>query len=99
MTVPTAPIVAGALVGGYLVARKTKMRALGGVVLAAGGVVAGRRWIKTAGPVGTTALIFVYLGSFGGSHPLAKKIGAWPAVLTAAGVSAGAAWMLADRNA
>lgn len=99
MAVPTAPIVAGALVGGYLVARTTKVRALGGVVLAAGGAVAGREWIKTAGPVGTTVLIGVYLGSFAASHPLAKKIGAWPAVLTAAGVSAGAAWVLADRKA
>jgi len=26
----------------------------------------------------------VYLGGFGASHPLANKIGAWPAVLTAA---------------
>jgi len=99
MAVPTAPIVAGGLVGGYLVARTTGVRALGGVVLAAGGALAGRRWIETAGPVGTTVLIFVYLGSFGAAHPLAKKIGPWPAVLTAAGVSATAAWVLADRNA
>jgi hypothetical protein len=32
------------------------------------------------------------------SHPLAKKIGAWPAVLTVAAVSAGAAWALNDRK-
>jgi hypothetical protein len=41
----------------------------------------------------------VYLGGFGGSHPLAKKIGAWPAVLTVAGASAASAWVLSDRRA
>ena len=99
MAVPTAPIVAGSLVGGYLVARTTKVRALGGVVIAAGGAISGRQWIRTAGPVGTTVLLLVYLGGFGASHPLAKKIGPWPSVLTVAGVSAAAAWLLADRNA
>jgi len=39
MAVPTAPIVAGSLIGGYLVARETKVRALGGVVPAAGDAV------------------------------------------------------------
>lgn len=98
MALPTAPIVAGSLVGGYLVARETKVRPLGGAVLLAGGVLAGREWVRTAGPVGTAALAAVYLGSFGASHPLAKKIGAWPAVLSAAGVSAAAAWAISDRR-
>ncbi|MCU1358657.1 MAG: hypothetical protein JWM89_4075 [Acidimicrobiales bacterium] len=99
MAIRTAPIVAGSLVGGYLVARETKVRALGGAVLAAGGIVAGRQWKRTAGPVGTAALTAVYLGGFGASHPLAKKIGAWPAVFTAAGASALASWALSDRKA
>ena len=99
MAIPTAPIVAGSLIGGYYVARETKIRALGGAVLAAGGVLAGRQWLRHAGPVGTAALGAVYLGGFGASHPLAKKIGAWPAVLTAAGTSAAAAWVLSDRRA
>ena len=77
MSFPTAPIVAGSLIGGYLVARETKVRPLGGAV----------------------ALGVVYLGAFGASHPLAKKIGAWPAVLSAAGVSAAAAWVVSDRRA
>lgn len=96
---PTAPIVAGALVGGYLVARETKVRPLGGAVLAAGGVLAGRRWWATTGPAGTALLTTVYLGGFGASHPLAKRIGAWPAVLTAAATSAAAAWLVSDRRA
>ncbi len=36
--IPTAPVVAGSLVAGYLVARETGIRPLGGAVLAAGGV-------------------------------------------------------------
>jgi hypothetical protein len=98
MAFPTAPVVAGSLIGGYLVARETKIRPLGGVVLAAGGALAGREWARKVGPAGTAALSAVYLGSFGASHPLAKKIGAWPAVLTAAGVSAAAAWIVSDRR-
>lgn len=95
---PTAPVVAASLVGGYVVARETKVRALGGAVLAAGGVVAGREWARHAGPAATAALVGVYLGGFGASHPLAKKIGPWPAVLTAAGTSAAASWLLSDRR-
>jgi hypothetical protein len=98
MAIPTAPVVAASLVGGYLVARETKIRPLGGAVLALGGAVAGREWARRVGPVGTAALSAVYLGSFGASHPLAKKIGAWPAVLSAAGVSAAAAWVVSDRR-
>jgi hypothetical protein len=98
MAIPTAPIVAGSLIGGYLVARETKVRPLGGAVLLAGGIAAGRRWMQTGGAGTTAVLTGIYLGGFGASHPLAKKIGAWPAVLTAAGVSAASAWALSDRR-
>ncbi len=33
-----------------------------------------------------------------GSHPLAKKVGAWPAVLGVSAAAAAAAWVLADRD-
>jgi hypothetical protein len=98
MAVPTAPIVAGSLVGGYVVARTTRIRPLGGAVLAAGGLVAQREWRRTGGPVTAAVLSGIYYGAFGVSHPLAKKLGAWPAVLTVAGVSAAAAWVLSDRK-
>ena len=98
MSLPTAPVVALGLIGGYVVARETKIRPLGGVVLAAAGVVAGRQWLRSAGPAATAALTLVYLGGFGASHPLAKKIGPWPAVLAAAAVSATSAWVVADRR-
>jgi hypothetical protein len=98
-SIPTAPVVAAGLVGGYLVARETKIRPLGGVVLGAAGLVAGRTWLRTSGPATTVVLSAVYLGGFGASHPLAKKIGAWPSVLTVAAVAATAAYALSDRTA
>jgi hypothetical protein len=98
MALRTAPIVAGSLIGGYLVARETKKRQLGGAVLAAGGVVAGRQWATKVGPLRTVVLVLLYLGGFGASHPLAKKIGAWPAVFVAAGVSGAAAHLVSDRS-
>lgn len=98
MALRTAPIVAGAMIGGYLAARETGVRPLGGAVLAAGGIAAGRRWLTTAGPRAAAALTTVYLAGFGLSHPLAKRIGPWPAVLAAAGTSAAAAHLVADRR-
>ena len=98
MAVPTAPIVAGSLIGGYYVARETKKRELGGAVLLAGGAIAGRQWLRRRGPATTAVLAGIYLGGFGASHPLAKKIGAWPSGLTVAAISGASAWVLADRD-
>jgi hypothetical protein len=98
MRIPTAPVVAASLIGGFAVARTTRIRPLGGAVLTVGGFVAERQWARHAGPVNAAILGVVYFGAFGVSHPLAKKIGAWPAVLTVAGVSAAAAWALSDRK-
>lgn len=96
--VSTAPIAALGLVGGYVVARESGIRPLGGVVLGAAGLYAGRSWVANAGPAGATALAAVYLGGFGASHVLAKKIGAWPAVLAVAAASAAASWVVSDRR-
>ena len=95
--IPTAPVVAGSLIGGYLVAKETGIRPLGGVVLAAGGALAATGW-RRRGPVVTGVLLTTYLGGFGASHPLAKKIGAWPAVISVAAVSGVASYVLADRH-
>jgi hypothetical protein len=97
--IPTAPIVASGLIGGYLVASETEIRPLGGAVLAVAGIAAGRQWLRTSGPVGAGVLTAVYLGGFGASHPLAKKIGPWPAVISVASLSAGASWLVSDRHA
>lgn len=98
MALPTAPVAAGSLVGGYLVARETGVRPLGGVVLAAAGAWCTREWVRSAGAPVAGALLATYLGGFGASHPLAKRIGAWPSVLTVAAVSGAASWALADRR-
>ena len=96
--IPTAPVVAAGLVGGYAVARKTGKRPLGGAVLGLCGAYSVTTWLRTTGPATTALLTTLYVGGFGASHPLAKKVGAWPSVLGVAGASAGAAWLLADRN-
>jgi hypothetical protein len=98
MAVPTAPVAAGSLIAGYLVARETGIRPLGGVVLAAGGAWCGREWVRSAGPAVAGALGAGYLAAFGLSHPLAKRIGAWPSVLTVSGATAAAAFLAADRR-
>ncbi len=97
-TPPTAPVAAASLVLGYVVARESGVRPLGGVVLAAGGAWCTRAWNRRGGPGTATALLGIYLAGFAGSHPLAKRVGAWPAVLGSAAVSGAASWILADRT-
>lgn len=99
LEVSTAPIVAVGLVGGYLTARETGIRPLGGVVLAAAGAYAARTWWLKKGWPTATALSLGYLGGFGLSHPLAKQIGAWPSVLTVAAANAAAAYVAVDSAA
>ncbi|MDY6056003.1 hypothetical protein [Micrococcus sp.] len=96
--VRTAPITALGLIGGYLTARETGIRPLGGAVLAAAGLYAGRTWLAKGGPAVAGGLGALYLGGFGASHPLAKRIGAWPSVLTVTAAAAGAAWAAVDRK-
>ncbi|MEZ7003213.1 hypothetical protein [Streptomyces sp. AD55] len=97
--VPSALVAAGGLVGGYGVARWTRRRPLGGVVLAAAGTVAARQWHERAGATAAGALSAAYVAAFAGSHPLARKVGAWPAVFGVAGAVALASWAVADRRA
>ncbi|MYQ91250.1 hypothetical protein GTY20_07865 [Streptomyces sp. SID4946] len=97
--VPSAVVAASGLVGGYGVARWTKKRPLGGAVLAVAGAAAAQQWRKQAGNATASVLTAAYVGAFAGSHPLAKKIGAWPSVLGVAGAVALASWAVADRKA
>ncbi|GGT02933.1 hypothetical protein [Streptomyces griseoviridis] len=96
--VPSALVAAGGLVGGYGVARWTRKRQLGGVVLAAAGTVAAAQWRQRAGGKAAGALGAAYVAAFAGSHPLARKVGAWPSVLGVAGAVALASWAVADRR-
>ena len=98
MRLPTAAITAGSLIGGWQLARRTGIRPLGGVVLAAGGVLAGREWARRTNPAVTGALLATYVGAFGLSHPLAKRIGSWPSVLAVSALTAGASYAAADRR-
>ena len=97
--VPAAAVAAGGLVGGYGIARWTRKRPLGGVALAAAGSVAAYEWNRQAGSRAATALTAAYVAAFAGSHPLAKKLGAWPAVFTVAGGVAAASWAVTRRGA
>ena len=94
--VNTASLVIAGLVGGWMTAKETGIRPLGGVVLAAAGGYATRTWWKKSGPAVTAALLGSFVAAFGLSHPLAKKIGAWPAVIAVTSVASGAACVLND---
>lgn len=96
--VPAAAVAAGGLIGRYGVARWTRKRQLGGVVLAAAGATAARQWRRQAGGKAAGALTVAYVAAFAGSHPLAKKVGAWPSVFGVAGAVALASWAVADRR-
>ncbi|KYH45584.1 hypothetical protein [Branchiibius sp. NY16-3462-2] len=96
-TYPTSPFVAAGLIGGYGVARASGVRPLGGAVLAAAGIAAGREWLSHKGIATTVGLSALYVTAFGASHPLAKKLGAWPSVLTVTAVAAGVTYLVADK--
>lgn len=97
-SLPTAPLAAAGLIGGYLVASGTGIRPLGGLVLAAIGAVCTRSWYATNGSAAAGGLLTTYLVAFGAAHPLAKVIGAWPSLLTVAAITAGTAHVVADRR-
>ncbi len=80
--IPTAPVAGGSLIAGFAVARYTKIRPLGGIPLALGGGWCAQEWYRRRGRPTALALGSIYLAGFVGSHPLARRIGAWPSVLT-----------------
>lgn len=94
----TAPIVVLGLVAGFGVADATGVRALGGLVLVAAGIIAGLTWLQRDGGRTTGVLSAIYLLAFVGSHLLALAIGAWPAVFAVSAVSAAAAYSMSDRK-
>lgn len=69
---------------GFGVAEVTDVRALGGVVLLAGGALCARLALPIAGPGRTALLLAIALALFVISHPLGHAIGAWPAVFVSA---------------
>ncbi len=95
---PTAPVVAASLIVGYAVAAGTGSRPLGGVVMAAGGIWCIREWARRNDTRTAIELGLTGFAAFVLSHVLALAIGAWPAVLSAAAVTALAAWLRADSR-
>ncbi|MGV9415656.1 hypothetical protein ACWDOP_37665 [Nocardia sp. NPDC003693] len=96
--VPTALLAVGGLTGGFALAQATKQRQLGGAVFAAGTAAAFPRWRRAVGTPGAAALTGLSIGAMGASHPLAKKIGAWPSVAVVSGVVALVSWAAVDRR-
>lgn len=85
------------LTGGFGVARATGRRWAGGVVLGAVGATVGTVVARNAGGWRAAVVTGAYLVAFGASHPLAKRLGAWPSVLAVAGAAAVPAAVLAER--
>ena len=96
--VPTAPLLAGGLVGGFTLAQRTGVRPLGGAAMLVANVAAARQWYAVGGLPLTAGLTAAYWTAMGVSHPLAKKVGTWPSVLGVTAAASGAAWLLADRR-
>ena len=48
--------------------------------------------------VAAAGLSALYVGAFGLSHPLAKRIGAWPSVLAVTAVASGTAYLVSDAD-
>ena len=77
---PSAAAATG-LVGGFAAARYTGRRDLGGLVFGAAGLYCAGTWARRSGPAVSLGLSAGYAAAMGVSHPLAKRIGPWPAVL------------------
>jgi hypothetical protein len=95
--IPTAPLAAASLIVGYAVAAYTGSRPLGGVVLGIGGLWCIQLWWSRHGARTAVTLACVGLGAFVAAHLLGLLIGAWPAVLLVALVTALVVWTRADE--
>lgn len=98
MGLPTAPVAAGSMLGSYVIA--SRLGSNPGAVAALVGPLAwcATRWRQEQGEATAAALTLTYLAGFGGSHPLARRIGAWPAVLAATALTGAASHLAADRR-
>jgi hypothetical protein len=99
LRLPTAALAAAGLIAGYATAVASGSRPLGGLVLAAFGIACIAIWRRRDSAGVTVRLVAIGLLAFVLSHVVALAIGAWPAVLLAAGCTAYACWALSDRAA
>jgi peptidoglycan/LPS O-acetylase OafA/YrhL len=92
------PVVVG-LAAGFGIAQGTGVRALGGVVFAAGGLVAGWLWHQRRGLAVALALGVVYVAAFVLALVLAIGVGlnAWLSVALVTAVAAAVSVLVGDR--
>jgi len=91
--------VPSAVVAGFAVGRRTGRRAVAGAALAAGLAAAVPRWSTRRSPLVAAAASAVTVALVGASHPLAHRIGTWPAVLaTGAATGVVSAWADGGRG-
>jgi hypothetical protein len=83
--VPTAPIAATGLIGGFAVAVASGSRPLGGAVMAVLGIGCIAVWLRRDGRSTAVKLTATGLLAFAISHVLGLVIGAWPSVIVAGG--------------
>jgi hypothetical protein len=95
---PTAPIAAFGLIAGYGVAVATGSRPAGGIVLTACGIACVRLWLRRDGSRIALMLTVAGLAAFAVSHVLALAIGAWPAVVIVAAITAALCWRHSDAR-
>jgi ABC-type siderophore export system fused ATPase/permease subunit len=93
-------VAAATFLAAFGAAELTGVRAIGGIVLVAGGAWCAWAALRLSGRAATAALVAIALALFVVSHPLGQVIGAWPAViLSAVGVATAAALLLARTEA
>ncbi len=89
--VPSSAVAALGLTGGFAAGHWTGRRDLAGALFAAAGAWCAADWYRASGPVAAAGLSALYVAAMGGSHPLAKRIGAWPSVAAVTAVTVAAA--------
>jgi hypothetical protein len=95
---PTAPIGAVALIGGYGVAVATGSRPLGGIFLVLCGAVCVAIWARRDGRATAITLTVVGFVAFALSHVVALVIGTWPAVVLMAAAAFAVCWRCSDAR-
>jgi hypothetical protein len=96
--VPTAPIAAAGLIGGFAVAVGAGSRPLGGAVMAVLGMGCIAVWLHRDGRSTAVKLTVTGLLAFAISHVLGLVIGAWPSVIVVSAVTAAFCWRLSDSQ-
>jgi hypothetical protein len=96
--IPTAPVAAAGLIGGFAVAVTTGSRPLGGALMAVLGVGCIAVWLHRDGRPTAVKLTVTGLLAFAISHVLGLVIGAWPSVIVVSAVTATLCWRLSDSR-